>query len=331
MKGLFNYDNPVMRFIGKFWDVLILNILWMICSIPIITIGASSTAVYYVTLKLARDDDGYTFRSFFHSFKENFRQATIIWLIFLAIGVVLFCDLWFVITVDIVPAGTPRMVASALFIGMLIVWFVVLTYVFPVLARFYGTIKQTILNAFLLAFRYLLYTIAMVAVDIGIVYLTFTSLPVLSMLGFGLIAFLNSYFLQQIFKKYIPKEEPESEELRPLFADEEVGENGEEPIYTMFVRNDTAGPAEPAEPEALLGDAAAAEPAVAETALETGVTSETGSPAETTPAEEDAEAAETAAAETVVSEGETVPEAAVQAPSSEEELNRKKPDPDRNL
>ena len=74
MRGIFSYDNPVMRFIGKFWDVLILNILWLICSIPVFTIGAATTAVYYVTLKLARDDDGYTIRSFFRSFRQNFRQ-----------------------------------------------------------------------------------------------------------------------------------------------------------------------------------------------------------------------------------------------------------------
>ena len=85
LSGLFNYDNPVWRFIGKFWDVLILNVLWLVCSIPIVTIGASTTAMYYVTLKLARDEDGYTIRSFFKSFKENFRQATVIWLIFLAV------------------------------------------------------------------------------------------------------------------------------------------------------------------------------------------------------------------------------------------------------
>ena len=84
LSGFFNYDNPVWRFIGKFGDLIILNVLWFVCSIPIFTIGASTTAVYYVTLKLARNDDGYTIRSFFKSFKENFKQATIIWLILLA-------------------------------------------------------------------------------------------------------------------------------------------------------------------------------------------------------------------------------------------------------
>ncbi len=246
MKGIFSYDNPVMHFIGKFWDVLILNILWLICSIPIFTIGASTTAVYYVTLKLARDDDGYTIRSFFHSFKQNFRQATIIWLILLLTGIILIADLWFVLTANIVPAGTLRILATALFLGLLIVWFVVLTYVFPVLARFYGTVRQTITNAFLLSVRYILYTIGIVLIDAVVVVLTITSLPVLTMLGFALIAFLNSFLLEGVFKKIIPKEERDPQEMRPLFADEE-NTDGEEPIYQMFVRNgDGNGPADAA-------------------------------------------------------------------------------------
>lgn len=56
LQGFFNYDNPVWRFIGKLGDLILLNILWIVCSIPVFTIGASTTAVYYVTLKLARDE-----------------------------------------------------------------------------------------------------------------------------------------------------------------------------------------------------------------------------------------------------------------------------------
>ena len=85
LQGIFNYDNPVWRFIGKLGDLMILNILWVICSIPIFTMGASTTAVYYVTMKLVRGDDGYTLRNYFKSFKENFKQATVIWLLMLQV------------------------------------------------------------------------------------------------------------------------------------------------------------------------------------------------------------------------------------------------------
>lgn len=301
MKGLFNYDNPVMRFIGKFWDVLVLNILWILCSIPIFTIGASTTAVYYVTLKLVRDEDGYTIRSFFHSFKQNFRQATIIWLIFLATGIILGADVWFVITANVVPAGTPRILATALFIGMFVVWFAMINYVFAILARFYGTIKQTIMNAFLLSVRYLLYTIGIIAIDVLIVILTLTTLPVLSMLGLPLMAFLDSYLLERVFKKLMPKEERDDQEMRPLFADEELSEGGEEPVYRMFVRNDgaadTAGGSETDGGEAVADTEtgenalpAAGDTETGENALPAVADTETGENA--LPAAEDAESAE---------------------------------------
>ena len=83
LQGLFNYDNPVWRFIGKLGDLIVLNILWTICSIPIFTIGASTTAVYYVTLKLVRDEDDSTIKAFFRSFKSNFkhpiRTSPLVW------------------------------------------------------------------------------------------------------------------------------------------------------------------------------------------------------------------------------------------------------------
>ena len=104
LQGLFNYDNPVWRFIGKLGDLIILNVLWLITSIPIVTIGASTTALYYVTLKLVRDEDGYTIRSFFKSFKENFKQSTIIWLIMLAVGLLIGFDLYFFIYMQTDPS-----------------------------------------------------------------------------------------------------------------------------------------------------------------------------------------------------------------------------------
>ena len=57
MGGLFNYDNPIWRFVGRIWDLFILNLLWVLCSIPIVTFGASTTAMYYCTMKIARDRD----------------------------------------------------------------------------------------------------------------------------------------------------------------------------------------------------------------------------------------------------------------------------------
>lgn len=218
LANLFNYDNPVWRFIGKFWDVVVLNILWIICSIPIFTIGASTTAMYYVTLKLARDDDGYTIRSFFKSFKENFKQATVIWLFFLVLGAVLIFDLFYFIR--LAAPSTFRTVMLSVFVALFFVWLAMLTYVFPLQARFYNPVKRTIFNSLFMSFRHIFHTISMIAVDLVIIYLMFTYVPQLCVFGVALVAFFNAYMLNGVFKKYMPEEE-EEEELRPLFADDD--------------------------------------------------------------------------------------------------------------
>lgn len=224
LSGLFNYDNPVWRFIGKFWDVLIVNILWVVCSIPIFTIGASTTAMYYVTLRLARDDDGYTVRSFFKSFKENFKQATIIWLIFLLVGSLLAFDLYYF--VKLVSPSSFRTVMITLFLAMAFICLAMFTYVFPLQSRFYNPIKRTIFNSFFMSIRHVFNTIGILAADGIIIFLTLSYIPQLIIFGVALIAFFNSYFFNSIFKKYMPKEEkPADMELRPLFEDEEKEES----------------------------------------------------------------------------------------------------------
>ena len=97
---IFNYDNGFWRFMGKLWDALVLNILWVVCCIPLVTVGAATTAVYYVALKLARDEEGYVISSFFKSFKENFRQATALWLVLAAGAAALAVDCRFLLAGD---------------------------------------------------------------------------------------------------------------------------------------------------------------------------------------------------------------------------------------
>ena len=193
--GFFHYDNPVWRFIGKFWDVLVVNILWFICSIPIITIGPS----------------------FFKSFKENFKQATAIWVIFLLTGLLMTFDLYYF--VRLASPSTFQTVMISVFLAMIFVWLAMFTYVFPLQARFYNQVKRTIFNAFFMSVCHGFHTIGMMAVDAGILFLSVTYLPQLSIFGVALIAFFNSYMLNSVFNKYIP--EQEDKEMKPLSAEGE--------------------------------------------------------------------------------------------------------------
>lgn len=141
---ILDIDSPLILFLGKMADMMWLTILTMICCIPIITVGPSLTALHYVALKMVRNEDGYITRSFFKAFKENFRQATIIWLIFLVIFVFLFVDYRIIMT-----AGTEiNLIVQLLLLVIAIFAVFTFMYVWPLLAKFDNTIKRTIINAF---------------------------------------------------------------------------------------------------------------------------------------------------------------------------------------
>ena len=226
-QGLFNYDNPVWRFIGKLGDLILLNLLWTVCSIPVITIGASTTAVYYVTLKMVRDENDSTVRSFFHSFKDNFKQATAIWAIFLAVGLILAFDIWFFVTGQAPVPGIAGNLMTAISGGMAILYLFTYIYVFPIQARFYNPVKYTIRNAFIMSTRHLFQTVGIVCMDILIVIGAIASLfympqifALFILFGMPLMAFANSYLFVPIFKRYSPKER-DTQDMRPLFEEED--------------------------------------------------------------------------------------------------------------
>ena len=111
---LFNLDSPVMVFLSKVANLMILNVLTIICCIPIFTAGAAITALYYVTIKMARGDDPYIIKGYFKSFKENFKQATIIWLIMLVILAIIAVD-WRV-TLVMMTGNSAKIMKTVLFI-----------------------------------------------------------------------------------------------------------------------------------------------------------------------------------------------------------------------
>ena len=92
MSNLFNLDGPVLQFINKIVYSVYLNILWFVCCIPVVTVGASTTALFYVTLKISKNEEGSITKAFFHSFQQNLKQGTLIWLILLALGIILGID-----------------------------------------------------------------------------------------------------------------------------------------------------------------------------------------------------------------------------------------------
>lgn len=198
------FDNPIMRGIGRIADFVVLNVLWVICSIPVITIGASTTALYAVMLKLVKNEEGYIARGFLKAFKENFRQSTLIWLVFFIVGIVYVIDFASLKLMSDRIAGMMQILF--LFMGALIAAMSV--YAFSLQARFENTVKNTLKNALILVFAKLPYTILIVIITIAPVIVTFLTVQTLVIgitvwlfAGVALVAWLNSLLLRIVFKK----------------------------------------------------------------------------------------------------------------------------------
>ena len=206
-----NPDGRVMSFLARLGDMFILNILYVVCCIPIITIGAATTALYYNTLKMAENRESYVWKEFLRTFKENFKQATVIWMIILVIGAVLVAD-FFVMG----GIGSQALASVTAIVVIVVGIFLILmgVYVFPVLARFDNSVKNIMKYALLMAIRHLPSTIVILAIHSVPLLLAFASLeafikgllPVLLFTA-SVLAYFESKLFSRIFSNYYPKTE----------------------------------------------------------------------------------------------------------------------------
>lgn len=228
MSRFFDMNNPFFQFLGRVADLMILNIIFLITCIPIVTIGAAWTSLYYVTLKMVRNEESYIVRSYFKSFKENFKQATVMWLIVLVLLVLLFFDYRIISVMEtslnqVIQVG---LTAVGLVLAMM------LSYLFPLLSKFYNSIKHTFTNALLMSIRHLPQTIIMIVITVAAVVVTFLTnwtfvygTLVWLMCGFATIALANSWFLVKIFDKYIPETAEESADSAEAVIEPSVFKN----------------------------------------------------------------------------------------------------------
>ncbi len=198
MRNLINPDNTVMQFITKLTYSAYLNILWFICCIPIVTIGASTTALFYVTLKMAKNEEGNITRAFFHSFKNNFKQSTKIWLLLLGTGIILGLDGY--ILYHLRFENIFWTILTAIFIVAVIAYTIILMYIFPLTARFDNTILAMFKNSIFIGMRFLFCTVIMAIIYFFMAVVIIRIFTPAIILGEGLCAFLCSYLLSNILK-----------------------------------------------------------------------------------------------------------------------------------
>ena len=224
---IFDLDSPLMNFLGKMADLMWLNILTMLCCIPFVTAGASLTAMHYMALKIVRNEECYITKGFFKSFKENFKQATLIWFIMVLVLGLLIGDYYIILKAEIQLHNIFKIVI------LMVTVFVVFTslYVFPTLAKFENTIRRTIMNSFVMSILQFPKTILMIvlyAVPIVLLLVSYQAFPFVFLFGMSAPALASAFLYNKFFKKLedqlmegiAPVEKNPEEEDERIFKDE---------------------------------------------------------------------------------------------------------------
>ena len=220
-------DSPVMRVLGRLGDIIILNMIFVVGCIPVITIGTSLSALYAVAMKMARGEEPSVWKEFWKAYKRNFRPATICWLVMAVIAVLLFVDFRII---GVLKRSSESMysimrIVLAVILGM---WILMFQYLFPYIARFENGIKDTIKNSVLISILNLPRTLLIVLLPIGLVVFTFLTKATLAygsllwfLMGVSFVAYVNSISFRIVFAKY----EPSEDEEEPSLESEEVNES----------------------------------------------------------------------------------------------------------
>lgn len=205
MNNIFGQDGMVYRIINKMVDLILLNVIFLVTCVPIVTVGAATVSLYSVTLKMCKNEESYLFKSFFKYFKENFKKATLIWGIIVLIVSVLTMDFF------ILKMWNPQLVKilNILAVALLLLVVMIGSYVFPLTARFENTIGNTLKNAVIISMTRIVYTAPITVLNLLPVCLMFFGgkpllygIRIYVMVGFSLVAYVNSFIFQIVFKRY---------------------------------------------------------------------------------------------------------------------------------
>ncbi len=203
--NLFNEDNFLNQFFLFMGKLIALNLLWMITCIPVITIGASTTALFYCTLKLHKDKDISAWKFFWKSFRSNFLQSTAIWVLILVAAALLWLER---IAIGTMPQGMKQIFTYVLAAAGLFLLLVTL-YIFPTIAAFENKLSKLVSHTLYFIFRQPGYAVAVTAITCLPMYFTLVDaelfpiyLFVWLLCGFSLTAYADSWFLWRLFRPF---------------------------------------------------------------------------------------------------------------------------------
>jgi uncharacterized membrane protein YesL len=213
---MFRNNNPFWQSMGTVYDVFIVNSLWLLCCIPVFTIGSATTAAYYALIQRLLGEGNGVHRDFLASFKRNFRQGTVLGLILTFIGAFLAFDI-----ILCRRSGTGIFsFFMFFFIAIFIFWAFVTLYAFPLLAKFDRTNREILIWAFTLSVKNLPMTLMMLFVFTAALWICHI-VPGLIFIMFGAAMQFSTTVLTAIFKPWLPK--PEPDDFEEAASDETYG------------------------------------------------------------------------------------------------------------
>lgn len=211
--GFLSDDGIFGRIFGFLGKLIALNLLWMVCSLPIITAGASTTAMFYCVLKLHKDKDVRVFRDFFKSFKQNFRQSTIVWILASTAAGLIYLEKESIMSMPGSMSQLFLLVIAAVCIPLVLI----LLYIFPTIAAFENKTKILVTNAFYFAIKNIGFALAVAVITILPMLMTLVDgkmFPIYLFIwltcGFSLTAYADAWFMWKLFKPYFKEQERES-------------------------------------------------------------------------------------------------------------------------
>ena len=202
-------DPIFVRVLTRIFDFILLNVLWLVCSLPVVTIGASTTALYAVMMKVAANEEGYILRGFLDAFRSNLKQSIAVWLILLAVGTVIGIDFMIVRRMP----GKLAEVGTVLLGAASFIYMVEVIFVFPLIARFENSTFQMMKNAILIpAVRFPFMALIMLVTGACLVLTFLNTTTILagaviwSLIGVSLLTYANSFLLSGMLRPFIEKE-----------------------------------------------------------------------------------------------------------------------------
>lgn len=217
-------EGPLAGFLNRFMDLILLNALWFLCSLPVFTLGASTCALYDVTMRYAFHESPAVVSTFFRAFRRCFKKATALFFVFLGAGLFLTVDLWCAFQWDI----SFRFLIVVVILSGSCFYLAVLTHVFPVLMYFDTGIRESIRRAFFLSMSNGVFTVFIMVLNV-LPALLILAFPVwfgqiiffYLIIGFSVIALLCSMHLIRLFDPERARESEELEEEQRRLRDSE--------------------------------------------------------------------------------------------------------------